>query len=157
MNSTKRATVAVASLAIIAGGFSGGAAQAASTPKVTTCSTWEAVGNSTVSARTCITVKDRGNKADVRGSIQLMNAGTDAAKVKATWTVSVKRGKSGKAVKVRTATVTRKVLPTGEPVKLTGQISRLDDAGLAIVRASIVVVAPKTGTDTLLDSASVRL
>lgn len=160
MNSVQLKSVAVAGLVVLAASVSGGAAQAAATSKpvsTTTCSAWQNVGDSTVSARTCLTVKDLRKKALVRGAVQLMNTGTETANVKATWTVTVDRGKSGKAVKVRTVTVKREVPATGETVKLSGQANRLDAAGLAAVRASIVVVAQDSGTDIIAERISTRL
>ncbi|GAA2106405.1 hypothetical protein GCM10009841_25840 [Microlunatus panaciterrae] len=162
MNNLLSRSVAVASLVVMAAGFTGGAAQAAPThpaKPVTTCSSWEAIGNSTVSARTCVTTKETGKKAvKVRGAVQVKNTGTATAKVTASWTVSKTVGKK-KAVKVRTVTVRRALPATGRAYNLGahGSYSRLDAAGLAVVQSKITVVAPKTGTDTETETKTADL
>lgn len=146
------AAIAVAACALWSVGISAEAAQVSSSKPTTTCSEWQAVGDSTVAARTCVTVKAGKKASQARGSVQVKNTGTATAKVKATWTVSfVAKGK--KPAKVRTVTVGRAVPANGHTYKLGAKstYSKLDAAGLAAIQAKITVVAADSGTDKVTE------
>ncbi|HYP44140.1 MAG TPA: hypothetical protein VEQ66_02960 [Propionibacteriaceae bacterium] len=143
----KAAAVVVAGLALWSSGVAAEAASGSAKP-TTTCSEWQAVGDSTVSTRTCLTVKPGKKTSQARGDVQVKNTGTETAKVKATWTVTyVAKGK--KPAKVRTITIGRAVPANGHTYKLGGKsaYSKLNAAGLAEIQAKITVVAADSGTD----------
>lgn len=157
----KTAIIATAGLAIAANGASLPAAMAAthvSAKPTTTCSKWQLVGDSTVSARTCLTIKAGKATSLARGSVQVKNTGTAVAQVKATWTLSV-QADDEEAATVRTVTVRRAVPANGHTFKLggTSAYSSLDASALAEVVSKIVVVAKKSGTDTEEDDTSAEL
>lgn len=152
----KAAAVTITGLSLWSTGLSADAAQTSSSAKPTTsCSEWQAVGNSTVSARTCITVKAGKKVSQARGSVQVKNTGTANANVKASWTVS-RVAKGEDAASERTVTLQRTVPANGHTYKLgaTSAYRSLDASGLGEVQAKIVVVAAKTGTDSIEEEAS---
>lgn len=153
----KAAAVTVTGLAIIASGVSGGVAHASagkSVKPVTTCSDWSGVGDSTVSARTCLTLKAGKKTSAARGSVQVRNTGTANAKVTVSWTVTETADDSTEPAKVKTVKVGRSVPANGRVYLLggKGKYSKLDATALAGVQAKIVVKAASTGTDTETDA-----
>ena len=149
------AAAAAAGLAVLTVGLTGGAASAAQSKPVkpvTTCSDWKGVGDSTVSTRTCVTVKAGSKVSQARGTVQVKNTGTVDARVGATWTLTV-AADGKKPAKVKTVTVARTVPANDRVYKLggSGKYQKLTADALAEVQAKIVVKAADSGTDSTED------
>lgn len=155
-NAFRAAAFATVGLVLASTGVPANAAKSGSVSSkpTTSCSDWQGIGDSTVSARTCITVKAGKKTSEARGSVQVKNTGNVGAKVTATWTLVVDED-DRKPAKVKTVKASRSVPANGRTYKLggNGKFNKLDATALAEVQSKIVVVAAKTGTDTEKDES----